>query len=126
MDDNPIVPLSNDLELRPARTAPESVGRLLRQHVGRYVNDLVEATEALKRLAAEARDAQDHGAEAALRAKIVDQACKVLALCGGEVQESNEIRSQADVPRWESFPADVRAKLEEAFQYAEHRMGTRW
>lgn len=120
------IPLSLDLELRPRGTAPVSVRQALGPLVRQYIGDLVEASEGLKRLAEEAYRANDRTAEAALRAKIVDQATALLRLCREDSQPhgaGHVIRSQSDVPRWASLSPQTRRSLEAAWEAAEKEWG---
>ncbi len=123
-----LTPLTTDIELRPRGTQPVSLGRALAPLIDSYIQDMVDASRELKRLATEAKEAKDRSAEALLQAKIVEQATNILRLFRADsgVAEAKPIRSQADLPGPDDLPADVSKKLDEAFEYAARRLGHGW
>lgn len=123
MEDHSLVPLSGDLELRPARSSPVSLRRMLSPLLEDCVRDITESIGRLRTLAEQASQKEDHRAEASLRAKIVDQATAILRLCGNEPATGyGQLRSQQDVPEWE----EVREDFIESFLFAERSMGRHW
>ncbi len=120
-------PLTTDIELRPRGTQPVSLGRALAPLIDDYIQDMVDASRELKRLATEAKAAKDRSAEAALQSKIVEQATNILRLFRAEpgVAEAKPIRSQAG-PDWDALPGDVNRKFDEAYEYADRRLGHGW
>ena len=121
-------PLTTDIELRPRGMQPVSLGRALAPLIHDYIQDMVDASRELKRLATEAKEAKDRSAEALLQAKIVEQATNILRLFRAEpgVAEAKPIRSQADVPDWDALPVDVRRKFHEGHGYADRCLGRGW
>ena len=123
MDDHSLVPLSADLELRPARSSPPSLRRLLSPLLEDCVRDITESIGRLRTLAEQASQKEDHRAEASLRAKIVDQATAILRLCGNEPATGyGQLRSQEDLPPWE----EVKEIFIELFLDEERAMGRHW
>ncbi len=102
----------------------------------RAVQDIEESAARLRDLANEAASLRDHKAEAALRAKIVDQATAILRVCREEASPAEETwqpRSQDDVPRMELLPPRVREQFEEGYRLiaeaerlAEELWGPNW
>ena len=122
MDGNQIVPLTADIELRPARSSPVSLRRMLGPMFERCVVDIEESTDRLKKLADAASSVHDLKAESALRAKIVDQCTQILRLCRADsttaYEEPRPIRSQEDVTRWDSLPPAAKEKILEGMAIA--------
>lgn len=122
--------LSRDLELRPRdAAAPASLHRLLGPHIAEYVADLGDNLQGIKGLIREARAARNVVVEATLRVKLAELLLKTAQLAQGAAETlgaRGSIRSQEDLPSLEALPADVRAKLDEAFGYAEERLGPGW
>ena len=136
MDGNQLFPLSTDIELRPARSSPVSLRQLLGPMLDRAVQDIEESAARLRDLANEAASLRDHKAEAALRAKIVDQATAILRVCREEASPAEEAwqpRSQDDVPNMKLLPPRVREQFEEGYRLiaeaerlAEELWGQNW
>ncbi len=123
MDGNHLFPLTTDIELRPARSSPASLRRMLSPLLEDCVHDITEATGRLRKLAEQAGQEEDRRAEAALRSKIIDQALAILRICGDESATGfPKIASQDDVPQWEQ----VREQFIEGFVIAEQAMGRHW
>ena len=121
------VPLSPDLELRPRNKKPASVRQLLTPLVERFAEDLVEASASLRRLAREAHEANDRVVEAALRAKIADQAMTLLRLCRDDSPSGpREIRSQRDLPDLRKLSPETRRRLDEVLKAVEDEVGPDW
>ena len=120
MDEHQMVPLSGDLELRPARSTAVNLSRLLSPMLEGCVRDIEESTARLKQLADEARSVQDLKTESALRAKILVTAAQILRLCHGgstmAYDEPRPIRSPDDLPDWDLLPLPIREKFEEAYR----------
>lgn len=120
-------PLSHDLELRPRNRKLTTVRQLLTPLVERFAEDLVEASSSLRRLAREAHDANDRVAEAALRAKIADQATALLRVCRDDSPSGpREIRSQRDLPDLSKLTTETRRRMEEALDAVENELGPEW
>ncbi len=135
--DNQLVPLSADLELRPARSSPVSLRRLLGPMFERCVVDIEESTDRLKKLADAASSVHDLKAESTLRAKIIDQCTQILRLCRADSTTADDepprLRSQEDVPDYLHLPKQVREKFEEGYglieegaRLAEESWGPHW
>ena len=127
--DNQLVPLSADLELRPARSSPPSLRRLLSPLLEDCVRDITESIGRLRTLAEQASQKEDHRAEAALRAKLIELATKLLSLCRDEPvttvgnQPRTQLKSQADLPDLDSFPPAAQEKIIEGIAIAERARG---
>ena len=127
VDASVLVPLSPDLELRPRHKKLVGVRELLTPLVERFAEDLVEASASLRRLAREAHDANDRVAEAALRAKIADQAMALLRLCREDVpSKPPTIRSQRDLPDLSKLSPETRRRLDEVRNAVEDELGPEW
>ncbi len=129
-------PLTKHLELRPRNETPVSLRQMLGPMLDRAVQDIEESAARLRDLANEAASLRDHKAEAALRAKIVDQATAILRVCREEASPAEETwqpRSQDDLPRMELLPPRVREQFEEGYRLlaeaerlAEEMWGPTW
>ena len=123
MDGNQLFPLTTDIELRPARSSPASLRRMLSPLLEDCVHDITASLGRLRKLAEQAGQEEDRRAEAALRSKIIDQALASLRICDGESATGfPKIASQDDVPEWEQ----VREQFIEGFLIAERAMGRHW
>ena len=118
------VPLSFNLELRPRNRKLTDVRQLLAPLVEQFAEDLVEASASLRRLARDAHAANDRVAEAALRAKIADQAMALLRLCRDDSPSGpREIRSQSDCTDISKLSPETRRRLKEVFGTVENADG---
>ncbi len=123
MDGNQLFPLTTDIELRPARSSPASLRRMLSPLLEDCVHDITESLGRLRKLAEQAGQEEDRRAEAALRSKIIDQALAILRICGDESATGfPKIASQDDIPEWE----EVREQFIQGFLVAEQAMGRHW
>ena len=123
MDGNHLFPLSTDIELRPARSSPASLRRMLSPLLEDCIRDITQSIGRLRKLAEQAGQEEDRRAEAALRSKIIDQALAILRICGDEAATGfPKIASQDDLPQWE----EVREQFIEGFLIAERAMGRHW
>ena len=118
-----LVPFSADLELRPRGAAPVDGRRLLRDRFERYLADVDDALHQLRRVAEEARQANNPVVEAQIRARLAELAIKLVALGKDSGPPPGRAISQDNLFDWATLPPRAQEKFKEAFEAVEMELG---
>src|SRR5262249_4447215 len=121
--DGSLVPFSADLELRPRGAAPVDGRRLLRDRLEAYLSDVDDALHQLRRVAEEARQANNPVVEAQIRSRLAELGIKLVALGKDSGPPPGRAISQDTLIDWATVPPRAQEKFKEAFEVLEMELG---